>query len=57
MKKSSSAVSVIVGADGPTAVFIAKKPLKLTLRQKAERLKRVNLRRILTYISGKGKNK
>lgn len=39
MKKSSSAVSVIGGADGPTAIFIAKKPLKLTLRQKAERLK------------------
>lgn len=57
MKKSSSAVSVIGGADGPTSFFIAKKPLKLTLRQKAERLKRVNLRRILTYISGKGKNK
>ncbi len=39
MKKSSDAVSVIGGADGPTSVFIAKKSAKLTLRQKFERFK------------------
>ncbi|MGN0350911.1 MAG: hypothetical protein ACI4ES_04595 [Roseburia sp.] len=39
MKKNARAVSVISGVDGPTSVFIAKKPLKLTLRQKLERRK------------------
>lgn len=39
MKKSTSAVSVIRGYDGPTSVFVAKKNAKLTIRQKIERLK------------------
>lgn len=39
MKKNAKAVSVIGGTDGPTSVFIAKKPIKLTLRQKLEKLK------------------
>lgn len=38
MKKNTSAVSVIGGADGPTSVFIAKKSHKRTLRQKLDRL-------------------
>lgn len=39
MKKNSSAVSVIGGADGPTSVFLLKRNQKLTLRQKFERWK------------------
>ncbi len=39
MKKNSSAVSVIRGADGPTSVFLLKRNQKLTLRQKFERWK------------------
>lgn len=38
MKKSSSAVSVIGGADGPTSIFF-KKNAKLTLKQKIQRAK------------------
>lgn len=38
MKKSSSAVSVIGGADGPTSIFF-KKNAKLTLKQKIQRSK------------------
>lgn len=38
MKKSSSAVSVIGGADGPTSIFF-KKNAKLTLKQKIQREK------------------
>lgn len=40
MKKCARAASAIVGADGPTSVFILKRNGKLTLRQKAERLKK-----------------
>lgn len=36
-EKSSSAVSVIGGADGPTSIF--KKNAKLTLKQKIQRAK------------------
>ena len=38
MKKNTSAVSVIGGADGPTSDFKAKKSHKRTLRQKLDRL-------------------
>lgn len=38
MKKSSSAVSVIGGADGPSSIFF-KKNAKLTLKQKIQRAK------------------
>ena len=37
-EKSSSAVSVIGGADGPTSIFF-KKNAKLTLKQKIQRAK------------------
>lgn len=53
MKKSASAVSVIGGADGPTSVFIAKKPAKLTLRQKLQRCKHIIKR---TYVEKTLKN-
>lgn len=39
MAKEKNAISVIGGADGPTSVLIVKKNSKLTLRQKAERMK------------------
>lgn len=37
MGKSARAVSVISGADGPTAVFVAGRKTKLTLKQKMHR--------------------
>ena len=40
-KKSAGAVSIIGDADGPTSVFIASKPQKLTLKQKFQK-KRLN---------------
>lgn len=39
MKKSSEAVSVIGGVDGPTSVFLLKRKSKLTLKQRIEKFK------------------
>lgn len=40
MKKRAQAASVIRGEDGPTAVFIVSKDAKLTLRQKARKIRK-----------------
>ena len=50
MKKSSSAVSVIGGADGPTSIFF-KKNAKLTLKQKIQRAKNKITNRFKTSIN------
>lgn len=39
MKKIASEVSVIGGSGGPTSVFLLKKNVKLTQRQKIQRTK------------------